>query len=359
MINIEDRHLAIVKSILAKYDYSFYLFGSRATKKVKKLSDLDLVYFEDIPFKTLIKLEEEFEESDLPYKVDLVSYNKCNADFQRLMLQNYVCLQASSKLEMVERNHLDHFAFLPKKLGFELIEIHDIKVINCGLQTSMFNIANGAPKTLKACDAIHEIKQEFAGQPFAWWVKPSQHNQEFTKALLENDFIIETIEYAMICDLSTSLEQKTDLHIKHVADKASLEDFISVLEFYDKSARNFYELLNAEQLSNKQTKEKLFVGYERGKPVTIGILFVGEDSAGIFSLITKEEVRGKGYGTGMMIFLMEIARENSCKFVTLSASSDSGYRIYERLGFYKIGEFECFEYRGISKASINEFREVK
>lgn len=46
------------------------------------------------------------------------------------------------------------------------------------------------------------------------------------------------------------------------------------------------------------------------------------------------------------LLLMKTVKDNDCWFVTLSASSDSGYRIYERLGFHKIGEFGCFEYKG-------------
>lgn len=46
----------------------------------------------------------------------------------------------------------------------------------------------------------------------------------------------------------------------------------------------------------------------------------------------------------MMNFLLNEAKISDCKFVSLSASSDAGYSIYKRLGFYKISEFECFEY---------------
>jgi predicted nucleotidyltransferase len=44
MLNIEPRHLEIVKAILSKYNYEFYIFGSRITDKAKKFSDLDLFY---------------------------------------------------------------------------------------------------------------------------------------------------------------------------------------------------------------------------------------------------------------------------------------------------------------------------
>lgn len=86
MITIEPRHLEIVKNILGAYDYTFYAFGSRVTQKnLKKFSDLDLFYLEPIPSKTLFALEEAFEESDLPYKVDLVDFFKCNSEFQKIL----------------------------------------------------------------------------------------------------------------------------------------------------------------------------------------------------------------------------------------------------------------------------------
>lgn len=254
-------------------------------------------------------------------------------------------MSSTDKLKIIEQNHLAHFAFLPRNLGFDVVESYRVMVINCGLETSMFNIAYGIPKDLDVPNLIQEIKQAFSEQPFAWWIPPSQHNPKLTRALLENGFIIETVEHAMICDLSGNFphEQKTDLRIKQVIDRSLLEDFTKVLEPYDFAVRRFYEKMSTELF---QSDEKLVVGYVNNKPVTIGILFIRRNSAGIFSLITNKEARGKGYGRDMMVFLMKIAKEKGCKSVTLSASSDSGYRIYERLGFCKIGEFECFEYKG-------------
>jgi len=78
-------------------------------------------------------------------------------------------------------------------------------------------------------------------------------------------------------------------------------DFISVLEPYDPHVSAFYGRINNELL---QAKEKLFIGYASDKPVTIGILFICGNNAGIFSLITKEEEQRRGYGADMMVFLM-------------------------------------------------------
>jgi predicted nucleotidyltransferase len=72
MLFMEPKHLTIVQNILSKYPYSFYAFGSRARGNPKTLSDLDLCFFENIPLNVLAHIDEDFEESDLPYTVDMV-----------------------------------------------------------------------------------------------------------------------------------------------------------------------------------------------------------------------------------------------------------------------------------------------
>jgi ribosomal protein S18 acetylase RimI-like enzyme len=232
---------------------------------------------------------------------------------------------------------LGHFAYLPKKLGFDVHERNGVTIIHGGLKTSMFNIVYGAPND--TASGIDQIKRSYQGQPFAWWIPPSAHNPNTTKILAETGFIMETIEHAIFGDLNnaSSFEQKTDLLITQVTSKLMLADFISVLEPYDPHISTFYGLMDDEFW---HANEKLVVGYAYGKPVSIVILFISVESAGIFSLVTSEDFQGKGYGTDMMVFLMKMAKDYGCRSVTLSASSDSGYRIYERLGFVKVGEFE-------------------
>lgn len=104
MINMEKKYIEILKSILQKYNYSFFLFGSRITKKIKPFSDIDLFYTEDIPNSIIYQLEEDLEESDLPYRVDLVSYNKCDEDFKKIIGNKYVCIQYSSKIKNNYKN---------------------------------------------------------------------------------------------------------------------------------------------------------------------------------------------------------------------------------------------------------------
>jgi predicted nucleotidyltransferase len=71
-MQIKSRHYEIIRSILSKYPYQFYAYGSRAKGQAKEYSDLDLCYYEEIPWNVLSHLSEDFEQSDLPFKVDLV-----------------------------------------------------------------------------------------------------------------------------------------------------------------------------------------------------------------------------------------------------------------------------------------------
>lgn len=93
MLFMEPKHFAIVCSILSKYPYKFYAFGSRARGNPKRLSDLDICFFDTIPDNVLIHIEEDFEESDLPYKVDIVDWNKSSDDFRELIKNDLVLIQ--------------------------------------------------------------------------------------------------------------------------------------------------------------------------------------------------------------------------------------------------------------------------
>ncbi len=94
-LDMEHRHLKIVQDILGRYPYKFYVFGSRVRGCAKKFSDLDLCFFDNIPVIELSQIEEAFEESDLPYKVDLINWNSISIDFREIIKDDLVSLKLS------------------------------------------------------------------------------------------------------------------------------------------------------------------------------------------------------------------------------------------------------------------------
>jgi ribosomal protein S18 acetylase RimI-like enzyme len=86
------------------------------------------------------------------------------------------------------------------------------------------------------------------------------------------------------------------------------------------------------------------LGTFHGKIVTIGTLFVGSQSVGIYDLVTHDDYRRRGIGSAMFEQLLKDARASNRRFAVLQASSD-GLGIYLRAGFRITGDVLTFEVR--------------
>ncbi|CAJ0888621.1 7370_t:CDS:2 [Entrophospora sp. SA101] len=61
----------VLYEILSKYPYQFYAYGSRAKGTARRISDLDICYYDNIPSSVICEMREEFTESNLPFEVEL------------------------------------------------------------------------------------------------------------------------------------------------------------------------------------------------------------------------------------------------------------------------------------------------
>lgn len=88
----KDSHL--VTKILRTFlpDAKFFVFGSRARGDQKKYSDLDLAIenHESIPLKILMQIQENFDQSSLPFKVDLIELAKISPEFKKNILEDLI-----------------------------------------------------------------------------------------------------------------------------------------------------------------------------------------------------------------------------------------------------------------------------
>ena len=96
-IDIRADHLRIVQDVLQRHlpaGVTVWVFGSRASWMTKDSSDLDLALDGDteIPPRSLSALEAAFEDSDLPYAVDIVDLKRINERFRRIVEQQRVPL---------------------------------------------------------------------------------------------------------------------------------------------------------------------------------------------------------------------------------------------------------------------------
>jgi len=89
---IRNKAEAEIKKIIFQFlnpkDYQVFIFGSRVTGKAKKFSDYDVGIFgkKPVPWHVLSEIEEALEESDLPYKVDVVDFSLVTSNFKKVAL---------------------------------------------------------------------------------------------------------------------------------------------------------------------------------------------------------------------------------------------------------------------------------
>jgi uncharacterized protein len=89
MLDVAEKHLLTIKNILAEYvgDCEVRAFGSRVTGTARNHSDLDLAVVGKgrLTRRTKTLLREAFEESDLPFRVDIVDYNAISESFRAVI----------------------------------------------------------------------------------------------------------------------------------------------------------------------------------------------------------------------------------------------------------------------------------
>lgn len=96
MVSLTTEHRATVRRIITHRlpGRDVRIFGSRARGDAKPYSDLDLVIYDDEPVDELALAEatEDFDESALPYHVDLAQWRDLPDSLRRAIAQDNVRL---------------------------------------------------------------------------------------------------------------------------------------------------------------------------------------------------------------------------------------------------------------------------
>ena len=84
---ITEKEREIINNIINEYPYEFYAYGSRVKGDFTKGSDLDILIKSDneIPIKIIEELKLKFNESRIPYIVNIVIFNDISDDFFNLI----------------------------------------------------------------------------------------------------------------------------------------------------------------------------------------------------------------------------------------------------------------------------------
>lgn len=93
---LKPEYLQVVKALLSTHvpHNAVWAFGSRVGGQPKPHSDLDLVIIDppEVSDSERAKLRLDFEESDLPMRVDVLLWSELDDNFRKIILRNYVAL---------------------------------------------------------------------------------------------------------------------------------------------------------------------------------------------------------------------------------------------------------------------------
>ncbi|RKF52402.1 acetyltransferase [Bacillus wiedmannii] len=239
--------------------------------------------------------------------------------------------------------------------GMDVKETKDYIAVDCGLPADTFNIitllnnnlAEGSEQLYKEVAYFNQKKF-----PMSVWFWDDKQERDIKRELIKIGLKEAEQNIAMVADLKTIhpiINMPVGFTIQKVSSSGQIKKFgetlahlfgtseegIHVQAFYNETVS--FDLWNSENM-------KLYLGYYKGEAVSVGSLVITKDSIGIYDIATKEEMRGKGFGSTMFHYLLQEAKELKGAQCVLQASPD-GINIYKKAGFQAVGKMIVFENR--------------
>jgi ribosomal protein S18 acetylase RimI-like enzyme len=184
---------------------------------------------------------------------------------------------------------------------------------------------------------------------FLWWLAPHHGPPDLDERLTRRGFAEVDDTAAMAMDLEELPEEEVPppgVRIELLDDPQDVEVYVDLLmremEHSHRAASEDARTIRREYLLGKLGNDpdsRRFIAWLDGRPVATSRLSMAGGAAGLYTVITLPEARGRGIGRATTLRAMHAGRAAGMRIGTLQAT-DMGVRIYARLGFE-----ELFRYR--------------
>lgn len=180
---------------------------------------------------------------------------------------------------------------------------------------------------------------------FTWWIDPPLQCADWEPLLSKHGFGFSTDTPGMAADLQL-LQEPTEtvdgLEVRVVADEEALRAWAHVFTLgYGLPADWEPAIFELGLQLGLGFPIRNYLAYWNGKPVSTSCLFLGAGVAGIYSVSTLPEARGKGIGAAVTLRPLQNALEMGYQIGVLQ-SSEMGFNIYRKLGFRHLCQIEYF-----------------
>ena len=184
---------------------------------------------------------------------------------------------------------------------------------------------------------------------FLWWLAPHHGPRDLGDRLLRRGFAQVDDTAAMAMDLDNLPPEEAPppgVRIELLDDADDIDTYVDLLmremQHSHGVASTDARAIRRRHLLGKLGKDpdsRRFVAWLDGQPVATSRLSMAGGAAGLYTVVTMPEARGRGIGRAMTLRAFHAGRDAGMRIGTLQAT-DMGFRIYRKLGFE-----ELFRYR--------------
>jgi ribosomal protein S18 acetylase RimI-like enzyme len=244
---------------------------------------------------------------------------------------------------LLDANMIGKFMYLPMLMSMDVTSCNGAVIINSGISSDMFNIVCG----IRNKNALRSAMKKFRNEPFACWIGFDDDYPECKKDLEETGFVCNEHESGMFAEIAKLSREKkcNELQISLADNSKRLNDFIKIyreLIPQDANAIEKFYGRASEHILNPESSLKLFVGYFRDQPAATGALFMDENTAGVWDVVTLPQFRRRGIGTDMTLHALFYAFDNFGRRIGVLSASEDGEPVYRKIGFQKLKDFFVF-----------------
>lgn len=217
--------------------------------------------------------------------------------------------------------------------GHPVERIDGVSLVSTGAPAGFLNRAFVQTDPEDPTGALEEAKRFFGDLPFFFEVRRDLHPRA-TDAAAARGLEVGMTAPGMVMTPAYAATLETEcegLDIKPVASDQDLEDNLAV------QAEGFgmpLELIHhvfAKLL--RDDNARCLTGWHDGRPVTTSAVIADDGLAGVYSVATLPDVRGRGFGHAMTAAAIRTGVDEMGCTESYLQSSDMGKGVYERMGY--------------------------
>ena len=240
----------------------------------------------------------------------------------------------------VERTERDLF-LSGKRQGLRVDDIGGAVLFSSReIPVGTFNYATGISAGSAGIDELLDKIEDFyarLGLPTRVAITPLSQPRDLSSRLLKRGYRQSSTSDVMIIDGDAAPQRsRADLKVRLVR-KGQVEAFSSIFNSalrIPTSLRGAFTRFWRSAVSYSDPRLRIYLAAFEEEPVGVGLIFIGEEAAGIYFVATQPRHRGTGVAADLVSQAVQDAFASSSTFVYLYASRRAGARsMYRSLGF--------------------------